>query len=73
MNEPGRRVATLVGATVGAAVLMFGVGAPPERCPDLTPTRLRAAATAAASWIIDNQQPDGTWLYEYDRVRDVAT
>ncbi len=73
MNEPGRRVVTLLGVTLGAALLMFGVGAPPERCPDLTPTRLRAAATAAASWIIDNQQPDGTWLYEYDRVRDVAT
>lgn len=72
MNAAIRRVATLLGGTLGAGVLMFGAGAPPERCPDLTPSSLRAAATSAADWLIDNQQPDGTWLYEYDRVRDRA-
>ena len=73
MNVIGRRVAGLLGVTLGAGVLMFGAGAPPESCPDLTPASLSAAATAAADWIIDNQLPDGTWLYEYDRVRDRAT
>lgn len=73
MNEFGRSLASLVGVTIGAATLMFGAGAPPERCPDLTPNTLRAAATSAANWIIDNQEPDGRWLYEYDRVRDEAT
>ena len=24
----------------------------------------------AADWIVDNQQPDGRWLYEYDRATD---
>jgi small neutral amino acid transporter SnatA (MarC family) len=69
----GRRLAGFLGVTLGAGVLMFGAGATPERCPDLTPGSLRAAATSAADWIIDNQQPDGTWLYEYDRVRDRAS
>ena len=73
MNVIGRRVAGLLGVTLGAGVLMFGAGAPPESCPDLTPASLTTAATAAADWIIDNQLPDGTWLYEYDRVRDRAT
>ncbi len=73
MNVIGRRVGGLLGVTLGAGVLMFGVGAPPENCPGLTPASLSSAATASANWIIDNQLPDGTWLYEYDRVRDRAT
>ena len=73
MSVVGRQVAALLGVTLGASVLMFGAGAPPERCPTLTPASLRAAATSAAGWIIDNQHPDGTWLYEYDRVRDQAS
>ena len=73
MNVVGRRLAGLVGVTLGASALMFGAGAPPEHCPDLTPASLDAAATSAANWIIDHQQPDGTWLYEYDRVRDRAS
>ncbi len=72
VNVFARGLASMLGVTVGATVLMFGAGAPPERCPDLTPTQLRAAATSAAGWMIENQQPDGTWLYEYDRVRDRA-
>ena len=73
MNVVGRRLAGLLGVTLGASVLMFGAGAPPENCPDLTTASLGAAATSAAGWIIDNQHPDGTWLYEYDRVRDRAS
>jgi small neutral amino acid transporter SnatA (MarC family) len=73
VSPAARRVASLLGVTLGASVLMFGAGAPPERCPDLTPASLRAAATSASDWIVDNQQPDGTWLYEYDRVSDRAS
>ena len=73
MNPTSRRLANALGATVAATALAFGVGAPPERCPDITVTDVEQAAGAAAGWIIDNQLPDGTWLYEYDRDTDVAT
>jgi small neutral amino acid transporter SnatA (MarC family) len=69
----GRRLAASGGLTLGAAAIAFGVGAPPERCPALTVPQVRDAAAAAAGWMIGNQQPDGTWLYEYDRVTDVES
>lgn len=53
---------------LGAAALTFGAAAPPEHCPDVSAADLDAAARAATAWIVDHQQPDGTWLYEYDRV-----
>jgi small neutral amino acid transporter SnatA (MarC family) len=34
---------------------------------------LRASATAAATWFVRNQQPDGSWLYEYNADADRAT
>jgi len=46
------------------AVLRIGV-APPERCPDVTVSQLRASARGAVNWLARNQEPDGTWLYEY--------
>lgn len=67
MNVGVRRLLAILGTTVAAGVLMFGVGAPPERCPELTHAELEAAATSAATWLISNQEPDGRWLYEYDR------
>ena len=73
MNVVGRRLGATLAATLGAGVLVFGAGAPPERCPEVSVGRVEAAAEDAATWIIDNQQPDGTWLYEYDRVADVAS
>jgi small neutral amino acid transporter SnatA (MarC family) len=72
-----RRAATTWGRVGAAAALTlvcvafaFGVAAPPERCPDTSVTELEAAAAATAGWIIANQQPDGRWLYEYDRGTD---
>ena len=62
-----RRLAATTGLTLGATAIMFGVAAPPERCPTITPDETRAAAMLATDWIVDNQNPDGTWLYEYDR------
>ena len=56
-----------------AAVLAFGVLAPPEHCPDVTTADLEASATAAVDWFTRNQYDDGTWLYEYDAVKDQET
>jgi hypothetical protein len=67
------RLSVAAASTLGATALAFGVGAPPERCPDLTVAEVTAAATAATEWIVDHQQPDGRWLYEYDRVADEAS
>jgi len=68
-----RRIAWFVAAVAACGVLAFGIGAPPERCPALTPSEMQTAAVAAADWLIDNQNTDGTWLYEYDRVDDAAS
>jgi small neutral amino acid transporter SnatA (MarC family) len=46
--------------------LVFSVGAPPERCPTVSPAELRRSAQAAVDWFVRNQEPDGDWLYEYD-------
>jgi hypothetical protein len=40
---------------------------PPEACASATPAEMRAAAVEAARWILRNQQPDGSYLYEYNR------
>ena len=71
MNPVTRTIIAFVGLTLGAGALAFGAGAPPERCPQISVERTQAAAAATVGWIVDNQRPDGTWLYEYDRVADV--
>ncbi len=72
MTPAGRRLAATAGVVLGAAVLTFGVAAPPERCPEITAGETRAAASAAVGWIVGNQYPDGTWLYEYERTTDTV-
>jgi len=64
----GRRLALTPALTLAAAALTFGVAAPPERCPAITAADVETAAASTVAWIVDNQQTDGTWLYEYDRV-----
>ncbi|HZC12538.1 MAG TPA: hypothetical protein VE270_00840, partial [Thermoleophilaceae bacterium] len=54
-------------------VLVFGVGAPPERCPSVSPAELRRSAQAAVDWFVRNQDPDGSWLYLYDADDDSTT
>ena len=71
MKTAGQRMTALAATTLGAGALFFGVGATPEKCPELTVDQLETAAASATAWIVDNQQPDGRWLYEYDRVNDV--
>ena len=56
-----------------AAVLAFGVFAPPEHCPEVTAAGLDAGATAAVDWFTRNQHAEGTWLYEYDAGGDRET
>src|SRR5687768_13169432 len=55
-----------------ALILVFalGVAAPPERCPPASPAELRGSAQAAVNWFVRNQNPDGSWLYEYDAGAD---
>jgi hypothetical protein len=72
VTPTGRRLAATAGVLLGAGALAFVVAAPPERCPDITVEETRAAATAAVDWLVDNQNPDGTWLYEYDRSTDTV-
>lgn len=72
MTSPARRLTATAGVTIGAAALTFGVAAPPERCPDITAEQTRAAAQATVDWMIDNQNADGTWLYEYVRTTDTV-
>jgi hypothetical protein len=54
---------------VGAAVLRATLAAP-EACPPLTAAEARSGALAAAEWIVRHQQPDGTYVYEYNRDTD---
>jgi small neutral amino acid transporter SnatA (MarC family) len=66
---PRRAIRRAAIAGVGlavAAVVVFGVVAPPERCPAVSADDLREAAGQTVDWFVRNQQDDGTWLYLYD-------
>jgi small neutral amino acid transporter SnatA (MarC family) len=69
-RSPRRRVLFAGTGLVVASVVTFGALAPPERCPRPTVESLDSAAVAAVQWFVDNQRPDGTWLYQYDRATD---
>jgi small neutral amino acid transporter SnatA (MarC family) len=51
----------------------FTVGAPPERCPSVTASELRASAESTVDWFVRNQRTDGTWLYLYDADEDAVS
>ena len=67
MSSVTRRLAATPLLTLAAAAVTFGAAAPPEHCPAVSAPEIEAAAGSTVAWIVDNQQPDGTWLYEYDR------
>src|SRR5215212_5346597 len=69
---PRARVARAALVLVALLVLAFGVAAPPERCPSATPAQLRDSAQAAVDWFARNQDPDGSWLYLYDKDTNTA-
>jgi small neutral amino acid transporter SnatA (MarC family) len=54
-------------AVVAVGVLVFGIAAPPERCPDVTVDDVQDSADETVDWFVRNQGADGRWLYEYDR------
>jgi small neutral amino acid transporter SnatA (MarC family) len=54
-------------------VVAFGAVAPPESCPSVTGADLRRSTQAAVEWFVRNQNPDGSWLYEYRRDDDSST
>ncbi len=64
--RPAARVwrAGLILALLIAAV--FAVGAPPERCPQVSAAELRGSAQAAVDWFVRNQEADGRWVYLYN-------
>ena len=57
---------------LASGVLAVGVISPPEHCPDVSEADLLASATAATGWIVDNQNADGSYLYEYDAESDTV-
>jgi small neutral amino acid transporter SnatA (MarC family) len=50
-------------------ILVFSIGAPPERCPTVSTEQMQRSAQGAVDWFVRNQESDGDWLYEYD-IRD---
>jgi hypothetical protein len=52
---------------IGALVALRLFIVPPEECGDVNATILREDARLAAQWIVNNQNPDGSYTYEYDR------
>jgi small neutral amino acid transporter SnatA (MarC family) len=72
-SRPATRVwrAGLVLAVLLA--VSFVVVAPPERCPSVSTEELRRSSRAAVDWFVRNQEPDGSWLYEYDADDDSAS
>jgi small neutral amino acid transporter SnatA (MarC family) len=66
VREARRRLAWAGAGLLVGAVAVFGVVAPPERCPAVTEAGLRAAADEAVQWFVRNQEADGQWLYQYD-------
>ena len=52
---------------VGAAALRLTLAAP-QRCPAVTSDQALAAARAAVGWIERAQQPNGSYVYEYNVV-----
>jgi small neutral amino acid transporter SnatA (MarC family) len=75
-DTPGPRPATRAwraGLTVALIlVVVFAVGAPPERCPTVTVGELQRSAQATVDWFVRNQETDGTWLYLYNADEDTT-
>jgi small neutral amino acid transporter SnatA (MarC family) len=66
VGEPRHRLAWAGAGLLVGVVAVFGVIAPPERCPPVTVAGLRASAGEAVQWFVRNQEADGRWLYQYD-------
>lgn len=62
-----RYTLAIAGAWVAGAAALRATFMAPEVCPPITADSARAAASAAAGWIVANQHADGTYVYEYNR------
>jgi small neutral amino acid transporter SnatA (MarC family) len=69
-SRPAARVGRAALALAVILVVAFAVVAPPERCPSVTAAELRRSAESTVAWFVRNQEPDGSWLYEYDADED---
>lgn len=54
---------------VGLLVFRFAL-VPPEACSDVDLAAIDTAIVEVRAWLEDSQRPDGTYIYEYDRVAD---
>src|SRR3990172_11734181 len=63
------RRSTLLSVALWAAFAAFLRVAvvPPERCHAVGPGEIERAAVEAQQWMTRAQQPDGRYVYEYDR------
>jgi hypothetical protein len=62
----GGLVATIALFGAGAAALRV-LAVPAQYCPPVTPASALAAAEAGATWAAAAQQPDGSYVYEYNK------
>src|SRR5918992_2982865 len=72
MRNPAARVGRAALTLALFLALAFVVVAPPERCPSVTAGELRESAQASVVWFVRNQEPDGSWLYEYNADDDTT-
>jgi small neutral amino acid transporter SnatA (MarC family) len=73
MTPPAARVLRAALTLALFLALAFLVVAPPERCPPVSVEELQDSARATVAWFVRNQEPDGSWLYEYDADADTTT
>ncbi len=66
MNSSRRVRRALLTWIIGLTVLRVTFWAP-EVCPPLTSTGARATAVASGDWIVANQEPNGHYLYGWNR------
>lgn len=66
-----RRRLTIAIALWVAGLLVFRFAlVPPEACGEADLAAIETAIGEARAWLEDSQRPDGTYIYEYDRVAD---
>ncbi|MGE5596240.1 MAG: hypothetical protein ACM3S1_09420 [Hyphomicrobiales bacterium] len=65
-----RGLTATLGIWAAGAIALRAVVVPPERCPPVDLPAAQAAVLASAGWMERAQEPNGTYLYEYDGDED---